>query len=527
MLRLTGTQKLQVVLSGAATASRVTVSYMDVIATAVPTGATQLSVTNGATPVDICDAPAASTTRQIDHIKLVALAAMTATFSVNDGSARDWDTIVLSTGDVYEWRPGGAEIRDTNGQVKRVMPGYLPLTGGTVSGATTFSAALTYGGVTLTNAVTGTGKMVLDTSPTIATPVINSAAHVGGTWVADATWTLPAVTLGGAVTVPTGVAITGAGTAALTGFASASLGLITGTTITSSSGVVVRGTVTPGSGTGFELIGGVTPYIQVYNRDTPGYLPLNIYNSTFQVNPSSSGVFHITAIGSVGIGTTAPQTRLALSSGSAISFEASAGVTDIALTHSADTLTLTGGNLTLGTNSFTAGAGSFTTGAFSSSTDSIFGTGVTGRGPTVNVGQNAAGVSIPLQLANYQATANGNAAALDFEFNRLNGTPAVFSEIRSEVVDNTTAARVGKVVISAAVAGTVTDILTVSGASGGGAAVTGTLSATQFLEITEMTAPSAGAANTARIFAVDSGAGKTILKVQFASGAAQTLATEP
>ena len=54
-----------------------------------------------------------------------------------------------------------------------------------------------------------------------------------------------------------------------------------------------------------------------------------------------------------------------------------------------------------------------------------------------------------------------------------------------------------------------------------------TLGVTQFIETTEMTAPSAGAANTARIFAVDSGGGKTILKVQFATGAAQTLATEP
>lgn len=41
---------------------------------------------------------------------------------------------------------------------------------------TTLSAtgAITYGGVTLTNAVTGTGKMVLDTTPTIATPVLTN-----------------------------------------------------------------------------------------------------------------------------------------------------------------------------------------------------------------------------------------------------------------------------------------------------------------------------------------------------------------
>jgi hypothetical protein len=36
------------------------------------------------------------------------------------------------------------------------------------------SGTLTYGGVTLTNAVTGTGKMVLDTSPAIATPTVTN-----------------------------------------------------------------------------------------------------------------------------------------------------------------------------------------------------------------------------------------------------------------------------------------------------------------------------------------------------------------
>lgn len=36
------------------------------------------------------------------------------------------------------------------------------------------SGTLTYGGVTLTNAVTGTGKMVLDTTPTIVTPVLTN-----------------------------------------------------------------------------------------------------------------------------------------------------------------------------------------------------------------------------------------------------------------------------------------------------------------------------------------------------------------
>ena len=50
---------------------------------------------------------------------------------------------------------------------------------------------------------------------------------------------------------------------------------------------------------------------------------------------------------------------------------------------------------------------------------------------------------------------------------------------------------------------------------------------TGYSEMTEMTAPAAGAANTARIFAEDNGSGKTRLMVQFASGAAQQIAIEP
>lgn len=47
------------------------------------------------------------------------------------------------------------------------------------------------------------------------------------------------------------------------------------------------------------------------------------------------------------------------------------------------------------------------------------------------------------------------------------------------------------------------------------------------MEFDEMTAPGAGAANTARLYAVDNGAGKTQLVVIFSSGAAQVLATQP
>jgi len=47
------------------------------------------------------------------------------------------------------------------------------------------------------------------------------------------------------------------------------------------------------------------------------------------------------------------------------------------------------------------------------------------------------------------------------------------------------------------------------------------------IEMSEVTAPGAGAANSARLYAVDDGGGKTNLVVIFASGAAQVIAAEP
>lgn len=44
----------------------------------------------------------------------------------------------------------------------------------TITGSLTLSAALIYGGVTLSNAVTGTGNMVLATSPTLTTPLLGT-----------------------------------------------------------------------------------------------------------------------------------------------------------------------------------------------------------------------------------------------------------------------------------------------------------------------------------------------------------------
>lgn len=50
----------------------------------------------------------------------------------------------------------------------------------------------------------------------------------------------------------------------------------------------------------------------------------------------------------------------------------------------------------------------------------------------------------------------------------------------------------------------------------------------QFIEIKEMTAdPAAPGTNRVRVYAKDNGAGKTVLSARFATGAVQTVATEP
>ncbi len=50
----------------------------------------------------------------------------------------------------------------------------------TITGALTLSAALTYGGVTLSNAVTGTGNMVLSASPTFTGTIVGAALNFSG-----------------------------------------------------------------------------------------------------------------------------------------------------------------------------------------------------------------------------------------------------------------------------------------------------------------------------------------------------------
>jgi hypothetical protein len=111
--------------------------------------------------------------------KLADVATGNALISGGVGVAPSWGKIGLTThvSGVLPVANGGTNASSAS------ITAFNNITGYTASGAT---------GTTSTN-------LVFSTSPTLTTPTINTAASVGGTWTAAATWTLPAFTLGGTV----------------------------------------------------------------------------------------------------------------------------------------------------------------------------------------------------------------------------------------------------------------------------------------------------------------------------------------
>jgi hypothetical protein len=103
MIRLnTTTRSLQALLAGAITTNQlpVTVGYSDGTS-AVYTGAAQLTLTNSATPVTICSAPASGVVRDIDYIAVsnTDTAAATVTVRLNDnGTLYEQVKATLSAG---------------------------------------------------------------------------------------------------------------------------------------------------------------------------------------------------------------------------------------------------------------------------------------------------------------------------------------------------------------------------------------------------------------------------------------------
>lgn len=197
MIRLTQPTSDLISLITAQNGAKTVAAFTDTTATTWA-GSNEVHSITSATTTTIVATPAASTIREIDFINIYNTYAGAQLLTVQQSVSATLYILVAFTllqGESLQYtHAGGWCALDVNGNRKEVTASVFSSLG--VTGAATLSGALTYGGVALTNAVTGTGKMVLDTSPTIATPVINSAAHVGGTWVADATWTLPSFNTG-------------------------------------------------------------------------------------------------------------------------------------------------------------------------------------------------------------------------------------------------------------------------------------------------------------------------------------------
>lgn len=124
MIRLTATtQKLQLQLGGAVTTNElpITVSYSDKTSTAY-TGGVQLSNSTGATPVDICSAPAASTVRDIDYISIYNRDSVAQTVTIlydNNGTDYILCAVAMDSGDQLQYIHGqGWHTQDADGKVK-------------------------------------------------------------------------------------------------------------------------------------------------------------------------------------------------------------------------------------------------------------------------------------------------------------------------------------------------------------------------------------------------------------------------
>lgn len=126
--------------------------------------------------------------------------------------------LTASATNYIESTTAGVVSVNTVGFTAGRIPLYTVVTGASSVTTYTDQRPLTYQSATFTTAIktflgtpssanlaaavtdeTGSGALVFATSPTLTTPTINTAASVGGTWTAAATWTLPAYTLGGTV----------------------------------------------------------------------------------------------------------------------------------------------------------------------------------------------------------------------------------------------------------------------------------------------------------------------------------------
>jgi hypothetical protein len=173
VLRLDATtRKLQVVLGGAVTTNElpVVVSYSDKT-TLNYTGATQVANTSGATAVDICSAPAASTIRDIDYVSVRNgdTASATVTIRFNDNATLyTIATATLAVGDqlLYVHGSGWAALNSA-GALKNVASGL-------VAADVPFTPT---GGIAATNVQTAIAEVDTEKAP-LASPTFTGTVTI-------------------------------------------------------------------------------------------------------------------------------------------------------------------------------------------------------------------------------------------------------------------------------------------------------------------------------------------------------------
>lgn len=223
MLRLdTTTRKLQIVLAGAVAAAQlpVMVAYSDKTATAYA-GAVQVSNTNSALAVDICNSPAAGAVRDVDYLSVrnSDTAAATVTIQYDDNSVLyTIVTAVLSVGDHLVYVHGdGWKVLDTTGQIKTTA-----LSGLTAVNVTNTPA----GNIAATNVQAALNELDSEKQPLDADLTAIAALAVTGiaARTAASTWVLRTVTGGTGVAITDGDGVLGNPTVALAALADAGSG---------------------------------------------------------------------------------------------------------------------------------------------------------------------------------------------------------------------------------------------------------------------------------------------------------------